>query len=115
MCFMKGSQMSKAMLAIMAMLLLVVSSYGATVSSRRVTKSKSQITEKPGTRKKLVATRHSRPLAKRTAKGRRTRRLRHRYYERFTASSFSANQTNGDVTTGEDPLVRQAAVDALGD
>ena len=41
---------------------------------------------------------------------------RHRYYERFTASSFaSSDQFTGDVITGEDPVVRQAAIDALGD
>jgi penicillin-binding protein 2 len=111
---MKGFSKYKTMLAIVAMLLLVVSSYGATVSSRRVAKSKSQITEKPGTKKKIASTGHSRPLAKRSART-RARRVRHRYYERFTASSFAANQTIGDVTTGEDPLVRQAAIDALGD
>jgi membrane carboxypeptidase/penicillin-binding protein len=44
------------------------------------------------------------------------RTRRHRYYERFTASSFaSGNIFEGDVTAGEDPLVRQAAIDALGD
>ncbi|MGB6829764.1 MAG: penicillin-binding transpeptidase domain-containing protein [Terracidiphilus sp.] len=41
---------------------------------------------------------------------------RHRYYERFTASSFAdGNIFAEDVTTGEDPVVRQAAIDALGD
>ncbi len=41
---------------------------------------------------------------------------RHRYYERFTASSFATQDiTDGDVITGEDPVVRQAAIDALGD
>ncbi len=39
---------------------------------------------------------------------------RHHYYERFTASSFAEDVTDGDVTTGEDPVVRQAAIDALG-
>ncbi len=40
----------------------------------------------------------------------------HHYYEHFTASSFSNGNTfEGDVTAGEDPVVRQAAVDALGD
>jgi penicillin-binding protein 2 len=39
---------------------------------------------------------------------------RHRYYERFTASSFASGDIfAGDVTTGEDPVVRQAAIDAL--
>jgi cell division protein FtsI/penicillin-binding protein 2 len=51
----------------------------------------------------------------RTAATLHSRRHR-RYYERFSASSFTnANdQTEGDVTTGEDPVVRQAALDALG-
>jgi penicillin-binding protein 2 len=41
------------------------------------------------------------------------RRTRHSY-ERFTASSFSDDLTLGDVTAGEDPVVRAAAIDALG-
>lgn len=41
---------------------------------------------------------------------------RHRFYERFTASSFASGDIfGGDVTAGEDPVVRQAAIDALGD
>jgi len=39
---------------------------------------------------------------------------RHRYHERFFVSSFAAGITGGDVTEGEDPVVRQAAIDALG-
>jgi membrane carboxypeptidase/penicillin-binding protein len=40
----------------------------------------------------------------------------HRYHERFTASSFARGDIfAGDVTAGEDPVVRQAAIDALGD
>jgi beta-lactamase class D len=40
---------------------------------------------------------------------------RHRFYERFTASSFATGDIfGGDVTAGEDPVVRQAAIDALG-
>jgi cell division protein FtsI/penicillin-binding protein 2 len=39
---------------------------------------------------------------------------RHRYHERFHMSSFAEALTAGDITTGEDPVVRQAAVDALG-
>lgn len=47
---------------------------------------------------------------------RRTVIHRHRYYERFTASSFANGAIGmGDVTTGEDPVIRQAAIDALGD
>ena len=42
------------------------------------------------------------------------RTRRHRYYERFTMSSFANEVTEGDITGGEDPVVRQAAIDALG-
>jgi cell division protein FtsI/penicillin-binding protein 2 len=45
-----------------------------------------------------------------------TTRRRHRYYERFTASSFAKGDIFADdVTAGEDPVVRQAAIDAMGD
>jgi penicillin-binding protein 2 len=48
---------------------------------------------------------------------RRTRLVvHHHYYERFTASSFAAGDIfAGDITVGEDPVIRQAAIDALGD
>jgi penicillin-binding protein 2 len=40
---------------------------------------------------------------------------RHRFFERFTASSFASSDIfASDVVTGEDPMVRQAAVEALG-
>ena len=39
---------------------------------------------------------------------------RHKFYERFTASSFASGDIfAGDVSGGEDPVVRQAAIDAL--
>jgi len=42
-------------------------------------------------------------------------KIRRRYYERFTGNSFTdTDLTAGDITTGEDPVVRQAAIDALG-
>lgn len=41
---------------------------------------------------------------------------RHRYHERFTASSYAKDDIFADdVTSGENPVVRQAAIDALGD
>jgi penicillin-binding protein 2 len=39
---------------------------------------------------------------------------RTRYQEHFSASSFADNLTLGDVVEGEDPLVRAAAIEALG-
>src|ERR1700743_3551896 len=42
-------------------------------------------------------------------------RTTHRSYERFTGNSFATSDIfAADVTTGEDPVVRQAAIDALG-
>ncbi len=60
---------------------------------------------------KLTARGKARAEARRTALT-----TRHRYHERFTASSFAKGDIfAADVTAGEDPVVRQAAVDALGD
>ena len=39
---------------------------------------------------------------------------RRRYHERFFVSSFAEGIAAGDITEGEDPVVRQAAIDALG-
>ena len=39
---------------------------------------------------------------------------RTRYQEHFSASSYADNLTLGDVVDGEDPLVRAAAIEALG-
>ena len=39
---------------------------------------------------------------------------RHRYHERFYMNSFAEGIAAGDITEGEDPVVRQAAIDALG-
>jgi membrane carboxypeptidase/penicillin-binding protein len=41
-------------------------------------------------------------------------RRRHVPYERFTASSFVTSQGEGDITAGEDPTIRAAVIDALG-
>jgi beta-lactamase class D len=74
-------------------------------------KPKSQVSETPHAKRRMhhLAKSHA-PVSKTAA-----RRRRHRYYERFTASSFAASDiTEGDVTAGEDPVVRQAAIDALG-
>jgi beta-lactamase class D len=56
----------------------------------------------------VVAHGHSRG-ARPTLAVRRTR-----YHEHFSASSFADNLTLGDVVEGEDPVVRAAAIEALG-
>ena len=68
--------------------------------------------EQPGREAHLTSRGQTRASARRAAmvSG------RHHYYERFTASSFAqGNIGEGDITAGEDPVVRQAAIDAMGD
>jgi penicillin-binding protein 2 len=77
----------------------------------------SKISESQHTRRRLHHLAHARstapvtPVHATTAFG--TARRRH-YYERFHMSSFAEDITAGDIATGEDPIVRQAAIDALG-
>lgn len=85
-------------------------SLAASVNTRALTsRSKSRtVTENQRARKRMRTLARSRAPRSRYARGRR------RHYERFRTSSFAADVTDGDVTTGEDPVVRAAAVDALG-
>ena len=61
---------------------------------------------------------HSAGTTRVVRRGRGTRRVlavrRSRYMEHFSASSYADNLTLGDVTDGEDPVVRAAAIQALG-
>ena len=69
-------------------------------------------------RHRVAAVRHARRTSRRVrgvSLAHRRRHRRRRYYERFTASSYAQNQTVGDITAGEDAVVRQAAISALGD
>jgi penicillin-binding protein 2 len=71
-----------------------------------------------GTASVRVVSHSSQQLSGSTSTVRRARLSvrRHHYYERFTASSFAHGDIVAeDVTAGEDPIVRQAAIDALGD
>lgn len=81
--------------------------------------SSASVTAHPQTRSHLhhhaTHVHHSTRASVHTVIHRRHRRRMHHYYERFTASSYAQDQTVGDITGGEDPVVRQAAVDALGD
>jgi len=69
--------------------------------------------------RKLTENQHARRRMRTLARSRAPRsqyatHRRHRYYERFSTSSFASAIAEGDVTAGEDPVVRQAAIDALG-
>lgn len=105
-----------AVLAAPAMML------GATTSTQKpIHHTRRRLHETAATRRRVTA--HNRGTARGhvaaatlTRSRYHHRYIRHRYYERFTADSFAtADLTAGDVTAGEDPVVRQAAINALGD
>ena len=92
-------------------LLLQASGIAASVNTRRLTsKSKSNVNETQHAKKRMRTLARSRAPRARVVRAVRRRR----YYERFYTSSFANDIGNGDITGGEDPVVRQAAIDALG-
>jgi len=104
-------------------MLLEASGFAASVNPRALTAhSKARgVTENQHAKKRmrtLARSRapHSQYSATHSAATRysSTRRHPRSYYERFHTSSFASEITEGDVTAGEDPVVRQAAIDALG-
>ncbi len=109
------SKRSSLLGLLLAFVMSVLPPFGmaATVSTRSLTtrKKSQKVSETPRTRKRLTTLSRSRA---RTRVVRTSRNRRHRYYERFTASSFVDDKFETDVTAGEDPVVRQAAIDALG-
>ena len=100
-------------LALLACLPLAGMSFAAHINtSTHKSKSQSQkVSETQHTRRRLHHLAHSRGATV-TPVSISTRRRR--YHERFSMSSFAEDITAGDITAGEDPVVRQAAVDALG-
>jgi len=110
----RGRSIIRIALIVVFALLLQESGIAASVNTRPLTsrKSKSQ---------KISEGQHARRRMSRLARSRaprlhvvHRRGRRHRYYERFYMSSFAQDISEGDLTSGEDPVVRQAAVDALG-
>lgn len=96
-------------------MMLPVSAIAANVNPRPLStnKPKSHVTEGQHARRRMrhLARSHA-AVHVRTAGV--VRHRRHVYYEHFSANSFAKDVTEGDVTAGEDPIVRQAALDALG-
>ena len=97
--------------------LLLSSAFAATVNTHSLPSAKPKspnVNETQHARKHMRRLARSRVPSSRVATTHATRRRRHRYYERFTASSFASDVTEGDNIAGEDPIVRQAAIEALG-
>ncbi len=97
-----------------------LAAWAANITTPSVTlhKRPSRVRGSHTVRHRVIAVRHARRTSRRVGSVsyvHRRRHRRHRYYERFTASSYAQNQTVGDSTAGEDAVVRQAAISALGD
>ena len=111
----KRTVVAQIALLLLAFVALEMTALAATISTRHKTKSKHKVTESARAHRRMSRLRRSRALHARSRRSRRYRYARrHRYYERFYTSSFSTDVTDGDITAGEDPIVRAAAVDALG-
>jgi penicillin-binding protein 2 len=109
----KGSSFPRQIVLFSSIILLATAGLAATINPQppAVSHSRSRgITESPRTRRHMRHLARSRVVRSRTV----TSLKRHHYYEHFYASSYAKDITDGDVTTGEDPVVRQAAIDALG-
>ncbi len=96
----------------------IAANHHTTHSSK--SKSSPKISESASAQKKMAKSRHSsktaaaRNRSTHTVTTAKSRSKRHKYYERFSGNSFAVDQTDGDITAGEDPVVRAAAIDALG-
>jgi cell division protein FtsI/penicillin-binding protein 2 len=106
----KGSLL-RLVLALVVCLPLVGMSWAAHINTHTPTKSK-KVSETPRTRRRMHHLAKSRTA--RVTRVSTTTHRRRRYYERFHMSSFAEDVAASDVTAGEDAIVRQAAIDALG-
>jgi len=92
-----------------------ISTHSSTTPHKSKAKSSHKITESASAQKKMSRMRHSSATVAKRNRSTHTVAKKHHYYgERFYASSFANDQVEGDVTAGEDPVVRAAAIEALG-
>jgi cell division protein FtsI/penicillin-binding protein 2 len=94
---------------VLCALLLAPLGLARTYTTSKPAKKDAKVVESPRTRRRLARLRHRRAVVRQASL-----RHRRRHYEHFTTSSFAEDITEGDLYAGEDAVVRQAAVDALG-
>jgi cell division protein FtsI/penicillin-binding protein 2 len=108
----KGSLL-RLVLALVVCLPLAGMSWAAHINTHTPTKSNSKrVSETQRTRRRIHRLAKSRTAS--VTRVSTTTHRRRRYYERFHMSSFAEDIAASDVTAGEDAIVRQAAIDALG-
>ncbi|WP_044933873.1 penicillin-binding transpeptidase domain-containing protein [Pseudacidobacterium ailaaui] len=110
---------------LLGFIVLPVFLWAGSTSTTRHTTRRARVVESSRAKQRMARLQHTHRTAhlenasvtvRRGRVRRASLRVRHRYYERFTGNSFADidDLISGDVTGGEDPIVRQAAVDALG-
>jgi penicillin-binding protein 2 len=131
----------KSIFLIFATFVLITSSFAATSTTTSKNKKKeARVAESARAQRHMARLRHKRAVAHRTRKAAaksavarksssgaslrnasmstsrsaRLRHRRHRYVEQFYTSSYATDAADGDDVRGEDAVVRQAAIDALG-
>jgi penicillin-binding protein 2 len=99
-------------LVLLSALILAQAAAAATIAPQPLghTHKTRKVTENARARRRMHHLARTRRVRSRTVASLK----RHHYYEHFYASSYASDITEGDVTAGEDPVVRQAAIDALG-
>lgn len=113
----KVSALARVFVVVFMVAVLAEIGLAATVAPRTLIskKPKQTVSENQHARKRLKTLARSRGVRRHPAIILRSSRARRRrYYERFYTSSFAEDTGNGDVFAGEDPTVREAAIDALG-
>jgi len=108
----QGIRVARALVVISAFILLAEFGSAATIAPHSLpsTRKSRRVHESVHARRHMHHLARSRRVRSRTVSSLK----RHHYYEHFYASSYSNDITDGDITAGEDPVVRQAAIDALG-
>ena len=119
---MKNSVVVWGVLLISITLLPAIPASAATVAPPKKPHTKShRVTDPPATQKKMGRMQHSSRTTAANNKSTHSTTMssgkkkgRKKYYEHFTGNSFASDQIDGDITAGEDPIVRAAAIAALG-
>jgi membrane carboxypeptidase/penicillin-binding protein len=125
-----GLSPSRVVFVLISVMVFSLGASAASISSHAVNRlakpKSSSVTENSRAQRHISHVRHTGRLVRASVRSTsvsrmtaghavvRRARVRRYYGERFSMSSFAQDQTLGDVAAGEDPVVRQAAIDALG-